>query len=54
MKKLLLLLGLVYALHALTLQDLVRDYAKGHYRSVCLNGYKLFDQIKRDENLDFR
>ncbi|BCD68069.1 hypothetical protein [Nitratiruptor sp. YY09-18] len=42
---------LVSQLFALTIQDLVKNYKNKNYKYVCTNGYKLFNKIKKDENL---
>ncbi len=36
---------------AADIQTLITHYKNGHYKYVCLNGYKLFSQIKKDEDL---
>ena len=33
------------------MQTLIKKYEEGNYKFVCLNGYKLFSQIKKDEDL---
>jgi len=38
-------------LFSTTLKDLVKNYKQGHYKKVCKEGYRLFDKLRKDENL---
>ena len=50
MKKILLSIFLATLLLA-DVQTLIQKYKQGDYKYVCLNGYKLFSKLKKDEDL---
>ncbi len=44
-------IALSLTLNATTLKQLINAYQEKNYYDVCMKGTKIFDQIKRDENL---
>jgi len=50
-KGVLFLLPLALFSAEITIPSLVKAYKRGSYKRVCLQGYYLFDKLKRDENL---
>ncbi|NPA03607.1 MAG: hypothetical protein GXO61_01975 [Epsilonproteobacteria bacterium] len=51
MRKFLFFLPLSLLAWEITVPSLVKAYKRGAYKRVCLQGYYIFDKLKKDENL---